>query len=319
MGSGSPESSGWSQGSRRTLIWSIVLAVVAYLAISLWGGWQAVLQAATRVGLGGILIALCLSLMNYGLRFVRWQFYLSALGHRIPIIPSLQIYLAGFALTTTPGKAGEMLRSVFLSRYGIGYAQSVAAFLSERLSDLIAVLIILLPGIAVYPRARLVLAVLVICIGAVLFVIHRRTWLVRIRGFVEKRYTGRMARLGLGLVDVVQHSSELYRWALLAWGLILAIVAWSAEAYAFHLMLGWIGQPLSLETSVFIYAFAMVVGAVSFLPGGLGSAEFTMITLLSLSRVGMAEAIAVTVLIRVTTLWFAVLIGLFALMTHRHH
>ena len=53
-----------------------------------------------------------LSLLNYALRFVRWQWYLSRLGHAIPAPQRALIYLAGFALTTTPGKAGEAGRGI---------------------------------------------------------------------------------------------------------------------------------------------------------------------------------------------------------------
>lgn len=133
------------------LIGSIALAALGYLAFSLWGGWHEVMAAFLAVGFMGLLMALGLSLINYGLRFLRWQTYLSVLGHPLPIVPSGLIYMAGFALTTTPGKAGEMLRGVFLKQYGMPYTHSTAAFLSERLSDLVAVVLLALLGITLYP------------------------------------------------------------------------------------------------------------------------------------------------------------------------
>jgi uncharacterized protein (TIRG00374 family) len=48
----------------------------------------------------------------------------------------------------------------------------------------------------------------------------------------------------------------------------------------------------------------------SFTPGGLGSTEGVMAALLMFKGIGSAEAIGATVLIRMTTLWFAVAIGL---------
>lgn len=66
-------------------------------------------------------------------------------------VDSALIYFSGFALTTTPGKAGELLRGVFLERRGMPFSSSIAALLSERLSDMIAIIVIGLPGLSLYP------------------------------------------------------------------------------------------------------------------------------------------------------------------------
>lgn len=75
-------------------------------------------SAAAKVGVLGIFVALLMSSLNYCLRFIRWQGYLKAFGHAVPWRDSLRIYLSGFALTTTPGKAGEALRGVLLKPWG---------------------------------------------------------------------------------------------------------------------------------------------------------------------------------------------------------
>jgi uncharacterized protein (TIRG00374 family) len=68
-------------------------------------------------------------------------------------------------------------------------------------------------------------------------------------------------------------------------------------------------------TAAFIYAFAMLAGAVSFLPGGLGGAEAAMLAILEIVGVGHATAVAATLLLRLTTLWFAVGLGIVAVST----
>jgi len=140
----------------RAVVYSVALSALGYLGFSLWAGWHEVSAAVGKVGLLGILLALSLSLVNYGLRFLRWQAYLRALGHAVRWRPSLRIYLAGFALTTTPGKAGETLRSVLLKPWGMPYSQSLAAFFSERLSDLLGVVLLTLIGycLARFPKSR---------------------------------------------------------------------------------------------------------------------------------------------------------------------
>jgi uncharacterized protein (TIRG00374 family) len=100
---------------------------------------------------------------------------------------------------------------------------------------------------------------------------------------------------------------------VLAIATALSLVAWGAEAFAFHLMLDWLGLQVDVAFAVFVYAAAMLAGALSFLPGGLGGAEATMVSLLLWLGQPQAPAVAATVLIRLTTLWFAVVLGLLAL------
>ena len=57
----------------------------------------------------------------------------------------------------------------------------------------------------------------------------------------------------------------------------------------------------------------MLAGALSFLPGGLGSAEAVMVSLLTMNDMLLADAVAATVFTRLVTLWFAVILGIIAL------
>jgi uncharacterized protein (TIRG00374 family) len=100
-------------------------------------------------------------------------------------------------------------------------------------------------------------------------------------------------------------------------GLPLAFVAWSAECVGFWLVLqgvGLPGTPLLLVQAGFIYAAATLGGALV-TPGGLGVAEGGIVALgqllLGLER---GPAAAAALLIRVATLWFAVALGLAALL-----
>ena len=63
----------------------------------------------------------------------------------------------------------------------------------------------------------------------------------------------------------------------------------------------------------------MLAGALSFMPGGLGGAEAVMVGLLVWAGIGDAEALVATVLIRLSTLWFAVGIGAFVLARYLNH
>lgn len=302
--------SGWRY---RAAILSVVVSGLGYLAFSLWGGWQDVSNAVTRVGIGGIAIALLMSLANYGLRFLRWQAYLKVLEHPVPWLPSLRIYLAGFALTTTPGKAGEALRGVLLKPWAVPYSKSFAAFFSERLSDLLAVVVLTLFGLTLYPEARPMIAAGMVLLVAGMLLLSRRNLIERLAARLPER-PGRATNVLRYLLQIFLEAHRCHSPGMLAGATLLSILAWGAEAVAFHWLLQWMGADIPLGFAVFVYALSMLAGALSFMPGGLGGAEAVMTALLIWKGMPPPDAIAATVLIRLATLWFAVCIGMGALL-----
>lgn len=295
----------------RAVLWSVLLAAAGYLGFALWSGWRDVIGAVGKVGGIGIAAALGLSLINYGLRFIRWQLYLSAMSHPMPAGPSFRIYIAGFALTTTPGKAGEMLRGLLLKPLGVPYPVSVAAFFSERLSDLLAIVLLALAGLATYPPAQPLVLVALGLVAVGLLLMTSST----LGRWAESRIKGNsaIARGAQQTLAMLRQAHRCHRPGLLATATALSVVAWAAEAWAFHLVLGWMGVEISLLFAAFVYALSMLAGALTFLPGGLGGAEAVMAGLLVWQGASAADAVAATVLIRLTTLWFAVVLGAGAL------
>jgi uncharacterized protein (TIRG00374 family) len=306
--------SGWRL---RALIFSIGAAVAGYLAFSFWGGWDDVVAAFIKIGLFGTLLALAMSLINYGLRFVRWQLYLAQLGHSVEWLSSLRIYLAGFALTTTPGKAGEAFRGVLLKQHNVPFPTTFAAFISERLSDLVAIVLLTLVGLAQYPQARSIVLAGVVGIVVVLVCLSSQTVLNKLHAWASVRQ-GKLMALMAHVCDMLGEARQCHRPGLLVVATLISVIAWGAEALAFYWVLSWLGADISLSFAIFVYALSMLAGALSFLPGGLGSAEAVMISLLVFKGMAAPAAVAATVFIRLATLWFAVVIGLVALVRSRH-
>jgi uncharacterized protein (TIRG00374 family) len=189
----------------------------------------------------------------------------------MPTLPSGLIYLAGFALTTTPGKAGEMLRGVFLRQRGMPYTHSTAAFLSERLSDLVAIVLMCLIGAGLLPRGGWIIAVGSLAVLAPLLLLSRETWL---RGLAERleHHPSRLARGGYYLARLMLEARRCHTLGLLLGTTLLSFVSWSCEAYAFYLVLHWLRFGADYAFALSVYALAMLAGALSFLPGGLGGA-----------------------------------------------
>jgi len=302
------------QGWRfRAMMLIVLFSAIGYLAFSLWGGWHEVVEALAKVGIVGTLIALALSLVNYLVRFVRWQKFLDKLGHQVYWPESLRIYIAGFGLTILPGKAGEAIRSVFLKKHHVSYPESLAAFFSDQFSNLISMMLLVSVGLWAYPQAQPVIIVLGGLILAVLLFLQQDKMLKALEGFAQRKLPTKLAGLMTSSIEIVLHSRRCFSLPMLLYGIAMGLVAWGAEGVAFYYIMHVLGSDMSLQTALFIYAFSMLVGAISFLPGGLGGTEATMVALLMLNHIDQPHAVAATVLIRLATLWFAVALGVIAM------
>ena len=288
----------------RVLLYISLAAVLAYAAFTFWSGWDETVEAARRIGLGGGALLLLLSVFNYAVRFGRWQYYLTRLGYRVPVGPSLHYYLASFAFTITPGKLGEGVRSFYLRPYGVPYAASFSALFVERLFDLTATLILATLGVAYFGRYLPLVMIPVAGVIVLLLLLNSAAF----RGWFRNLGVGRLE----GILDALDAAATLSRGRLLLTGLGLSLLGWSAEATAFWVVVTKLGLEPSLIASFGIYGLAISIGALSFLPGGLGGTEATMILLLGVTGASVADAGAATILLRLATLWFAVLLGVAA-------
>jgi len=300
----------------RAVFWSVALAALGYLALSLWAGWREVVAAVVKVGpvvLAGLLV---LSLTNYLLRFLRWARYLALLDAAVDWRVNLDAYFSGFALTTSPGKLGEMLRSVLLKPHGVPAAASVAAFFAERASDLLAILVLSAVGLWAYAPARPVVGLALAGVCLALLLVQWSTLITTIDRWALAK-PQKWAKLLVRLCEIVLHFRRCFSLPAMSMGLIIGVLAWFAEGFGFWWLLSALGHPLPLSTAVFIYAFAMLVGGLSFLPGGLGSSEAVMIALLALNGFPEAAAVTATLICRLATLWFAVGLGALCLTRHR--
>jgi uncharacterized protein (TIRG00374 family) len=298
---------------RRALAISVLAALVLYAGSSLFTGAEDVLGAVSRLDARVWMLVLGLSLLNYSLRFCRWQWYLARLGHVIPPLRHLAYYVAGFAFTTTPGKVGEAIRSIYLRPHGVSFADSLAAFFVERFLDLLSVLLLGMLIARLFSDVwwpSICAAVLVVAILAAVVNPRLRS---AVTAWLGRSRSPRVQSLGAQLHSLMRSSEALLSPRMLLGGVALGLVAWTAEGTGFYLILRDLDVEVSAPVAIGVYAAGMLIGALSFIPGGLGSTEAAMVLMLTVVGVEVTSAIAATIVCRVATLWFAVALGFGAL------
>ena len=96
-------------------------------------------------------------------------------------------------------------------------------------------------------------------------------------------------------------------------GLAFGLAAWGVAIGAFVWLLGALSVVLPAGTAWAVLPTAMLAGAASMLPGGIGTTEAAIVALLALEGVAVATGVVAAVAIRLTGLWFAVVCGLAAI------
>jgi uncharacterized protein (TIRG00374 family) len=293
----------------RPLIWSVLIAVGIYAGSVILSDVSAVRESIGRLGIAGWVSVLGLSLLNYGLRFFRWHGYLQRLGLRLSARLSLAYYLVGFAFTTTPGKAGEAIRSLYLKRHGMGYVESLAALFTERFVDLVAMVLLAVIAALAFPGYEWPVLIVTAIVLILLPLIHATGVHTQLERLLQRFTSERIRMLGDHFLQLLRSASSLLKSGPLYTGVLLGLVAWGAEGVALYLILEALGVGSSVVLAVGIYAVSVLGGALSFIPGGLGSTEAIMVLLLKLAGADTASAVAATLICRLATLWFAVAIG----------
>ncbi|WP_353177248.1 lysylphosphatidylglycerol synthase transmembrane domain-containing protein [Salinisphaera sp. T5B8] len=297
---------------KRTIIFSLGLALLLYVTLVAGIDAERTFAAMRQLALHWWLAILALSLFNYALRFGRWHGYLYWLGDRVGLLRDGVIYIAGFALTTTPGKAGEGMRSLYLARHGVPYAHSLAAFFAERFIDLLAIALLATLVLIAFSNYIWWVIVPLAVLAGLLVAIRQRRLLV----YMQQRSAnpqGKLQNVVHGAVSAWEQAFALLGRKPLYAGLAVGLVAWAAEGVSLYVIAHGLDIELAFFTAIGIYAVSMLVGALSFIPGGLGSTEAVMVLLLKLSGVDATTALAITLIARVATLWFAVVLGLISL------
>ena len=296
---------------------TLAIGAIVYAFFAVRSEWSEVAGALGAFAWELAPVLLALSLANYALRFVRWEIYLRMLDIRVPLGSSLMIFLSGLAMTITPGKVGEFIKSYLLKEaHGVPMATSAPVVFVERVGDLLGLSLLASFGVAAYrPDTVPVLVVAsVLCFGAIGVLQSPALTGLALR-LVARLPAG--SKIAPKIDEMVASSRALLGVRALAVGLLLATIAWFCECAGYWLAFGGFGvHDFELGLATFGYSISTLAGVVS--PGGIGVTDAGLIEIAEQLR-GVSPAIstAASFVVRIATLWFAVALGAVALLRFR--
>jgi glycosyltransferase 2 family protein len=303
----------------RRIISAMLLGVAVYGAFVLYRGASTMAARFQSFAFWTFGAACALAFSNYVLRFLKWEYYLACLEIRgVPKGESFLTFLSGFVLTVTPGKVGEVFKSLILFQLrGVPVARTAPIVVAERVTDLIGVIVIITIGSVSFPGG-IVWASLGAAAVLTLLVLIASPRLSE--GLVQRLpgLPGALGRLGNRLAPKLLIALAALRTLTTPRRLILptllSIGAWALEGIALWVILGGFDQHVALPPTAFIYATSTLAGALVPVPGGLGVTDGLLEQQMArLVAVPEATATAAMLLVRFATLWFAVAVGFGAL------
>jgi uncharacterized membrane protein YbhN (UPF0104 family) len=302
----------------RKAVWTAVGVTLAYVLALLWVDSSSRVFAQVPRVAATLPLLMAAALASYAIRYVRWQWLLRRVDVPLPLLRGWLAYLTGFAFTATPGKVGELVRIRYFLPFGVAPERVLAAFVFERACDLVAV--VLLAALAIQDAGLFVflLAFVIVLLAAIGLLMAQPQHLatlsrsLRLRGHLTSARIVRTGAKGLaGCSDWLNPADVLV-------GLLLGLLAWGLGALSFAWLLARLHVALPLGIALSVYPTAMLAGAASMLPGGIGTTEVTIAALLALNAVPIGTGALAAVAIRVSGLWFSVVCGLVAIGLLEH-
>lgn len=298
---------------KKKILISIAFGAAVYLIFSVYADFDKLISAFAGFNWLWLPVILSLSFLNYIFRFLKWHYYLNLLDIKLSYKRSFLIFLSAFTMSVTPGKMGEVLKSYLLKEENnTPVSKSAPIVLGERLTDFVSVVILCIIGSYFFNYAQTLILIIGLVFVATIVLLGSRKASMKVIGFFEK-----INFLKKHILKIHNAYNSIYimvRIKPLLIATFISLISWSFECIGFYFVINLFAKSGGIEISIlsatFIYAFSTLVGAIAMLPGGVGVTEASLTGLLVLSKIPKDLSVASTIMIRLATLWFAVLVGI---------
>lgn len=252
----------------------------------------------------------------YLLQGLRWHFLLRDVGAAGRLADSQLINLAGQAVTAVL-PLGDLTRALLASEAsGVELGAVVATVTVQELTFMLLLVLAAAPGLALLPHGFALMAAVVLGVAAIFAILVVPQLFAAVRRLVAATPGLRALR---GQVDALQGGVRhlIARPDVLAGSMFDLGRVVAANAALLLILRGLGVDTLGWWQGALVLAVSFVGGAISFLPGGIGANEASVVGVLVVLGVNPATAAAAAILQRVTLTGVGTLGGLAAFLAVR--
>ena len=290
-----------------------VIAIGVYASFLLISDFNVIYNKITNFEIVYLPLILSLVSVSWLALFFRWTILLKKVNISIPLRSSFVIYLSSFSLSATPGQLGELIKSQLLkNKFNIPVAKTAPLIIIERLYDLTGAMFVSILGLWFLGIEIYIIIIAFSCLTVVFLLLRSRTAFNKILYLVKKiKFLSKFTESLSESYDTIHLSLNIKTLFL---SIISSVTYWFVIGIAAYFVLKAVGiDTISIVNVVSIYSSSVIIGGLSFIPGGIGVTEGSIAGLLSLNGIDISIAFVLGILIRIFTLWYGVLIGFIAL------
>jgi uncharacterized protein (TIRG00374 family) len=291
------------------LAWGYALIILIYIGTLLLVDSKNGFFEYSPIALPQLPALTLFALASFGFRYVRWFLLLGWSGNNVSFWRGWLAYLSGFAFTATPGKLGELVRIRYFGQLHVHGGRVMSAFVFERVLDLLVVFCLATLWVAdsqMFAVALTFVGTFLIVVG---FLIFKPKLLENLSDVFFTNGWNRVGQLLSFLSEAMAGCAVWFRPTPLLSSVLLGFASWCITALAFVYLLITLKLYVPTLEAFATYPLAILVGAASMLPGGVGSTEAAIVLQLQMQGISIGNALFVAVVIRLATIWFAVVCG----------
>ena len=284
--------------------------MIIYIAIILYSDVEEFSKNFLEIKYEYLPLILLLVICGIIAKVFRQRVLLSRLDIHVSLKENFLIFLYGLSMQATPGGLGSMIKSQFIKEnYGHSLLKTMPIILVERFHDLFSVITILTVLVFFYPifEVQLVLVILIPFLGFVYFAVrYKRILEYLVNRILKFRFLKKFFGNLFESQDTLEILSEK-KILLSCWG--ISMLGLIFEAYSIYFSFRAFGLEFDIIKTTLITFTSLVIGAISLIPAGIGLTEASLIGLLLSFQVELSTASSLAIFIRLTTIWFATLLG----------
>jgi len=290
----------------------IILILFFYVGFVLYGDINKISEEFSKIKLELIFVVLSLSVISLVVRSYRQYAFLKAIGITISILDNFKLYFAGMAMIVTPLGSGELIKSHYLKEsYGEPISKTAPLVLMERYHDFLATTSILCVILAIVFlwQSAVIVGLSASLLVFIFVIIRNRNLLNKFQKKLSKiKFINKFIptlEFNESLADLTNSKMVIKAWSISIVAFLFDAMAVYVGFLAFDIDLGYL-----LTTQM--YFTALVSGALTFLPAGIGVTEGSFVALLSLHDIDFSLSSSIVLFTRLTTIWFTTILGFIA-------
>ena len=244
---------------------------------------------------------------------IKWHFLLKNCQIEIPLAKSVAVFLSGMFFDITPGQIGALMKSQILkTRSNIPRTKTAPIVLVEKVYDLIGAIVASIIGIIILGIHHHLIIIGILVLSTIFFFMYYRPATeLFFKRLIKTKFFSKYVENLSEFYEIIQKSTNV-KVATIC--ILLAVTYWFiVSAAGYYVLMSFDINILDYLKVLAIYATSTLLGAISFVPGGIGITEGTLTGLLTLEGIGVSVALILSVMIRIFTLWYSAFIGFIAL------